>query len=259
MFYLSTLGLLTQISCDNPLFQSRAEVVQPFVGSYTNEDYSWKTLTITSMGISLGTSNLLYDGDGRVTSHSSVSVQDANNITIKAVYGEWSEWSGYKDCSGGLSRDGDSIIISFSGGTFCEKFSGRCQKEGKVNDFSLPNSLKGEWTCVSKTSKKKSGKGCCSLLFSKKNIVLDDCNRLSGGTYAINAIEDDEPIYRITTKADYGKVDFVIQYDGEKDSVLKIIAPPGLAMEYHQGSTKKPDTTPQKSKTEKSSPSKDMR
>ena len=213
------------------------------------------------MGISLGDYNLLYDGDMRVTSHSSVSAQDANNVMITAVYGEWSDWSGYKDCSGGFSRSGDGVLISFSGGKFCKQFSGRWHSEGKVKKIRVPNSLKGEWTCDRKKRKKKRRIDCCSLLLTKKNIVINDCTQnFDGGTYAITAIEDDEPIYRITTKAVYGKADFVIQHNGEKGSVLKIIEPPGYAREYHQGGKKsKPTATPQKTKSQKKQKSRDLR
>ena len=93
------------------------------IGTYSNK--SGSTLTITASGMSLdsGTS-LTYVGDAKVRGAASISVPDDNTVQLTAVHGEWSSWSGYKTCSGGINRVDGTLMMTFSGEKLCQQFSG---------------------------------------------------------------------------------------------------------------------------------------
>ena len=82
-------------------------------------------LTITASSISLDSGASLTDvGDAKVRDAVSISVPDDNTVQLTAVHGEWSSWSGYKTCSGGINRVDGTLMMNFSGEKLCQQFSG---------------------------------------------------------------------------------------------------------------------------------------
>jgi hypothetical protein len=112
--------LITDMSDDFP---------PSMVGSYSHEK-TGPDLLITTSGISLETGeSLSYAGDTKLENAAKVTVKDENNVQLTAVHGEWSSWSGYKTCSGGITRLGDKLLLTLSGDEFCQKFSGTWKTE----------------------------------------------------------------------------------------------------------------------------------
>ena len=99
------------------------------VGSYSHLK-TGPDLMITTSGMSLETGeSLSYAGGSKVENEAKVTVKDENNVQLTAVHGEWSSWSGYKTCSGGITRLGDKLLMTLSGDEFCQKFSGTWKTE----------------------------------------------------------------------------------------------------------------------------------